>query len=51
MAKAQWEADARDRLITYLSETYAHAYVTTGEKQDGGKEKQGEKQDTLRKWH
>jgi 16S rRNA C1402 (ribose-2'-O) methylase RsmI len=31
MAKAQWEADAKDRLITFLREEYGYSYVTTGE--------------------
>jgi hypothetical protein len=31
MAKAQWEADAKDRLINFLREEYGYSYVTTGE--------------------
>jgi hypothetical protein len=31
MAKAQWEADAKDRLITFLRDEYGYSYVTTGE--------------------
>jgi hypothetical protein len=31
MAKAQWEADAKDRLITFLREEYGYSYVATGE--------------------
>jgi hypothetical protein len=31
MTKAQWEADAKDRLITFLQEEYGYSYVTTGE--------------------
>jgi hypothetical protein len=31
MAKAQWEADARDRLVTFLRDEYGYSYVTTGE--------------------
>jgi hypothetical protein len=31
MVKAQWEADARDRLITFLREEYGYSYVATGQ--------------------
>jgi hypothetical protein len=31
MAKAQWEADAKDRLITFLREEYGYSYEATRE--------------------